>query len=244
MLSVEGLSVRYGQAVALRDVSFTAPSNSVYAVLGANGGGKSSLGMAIAGLQKSGGVIRYEDKEISALSVTKRVGAGIVYVPEGRRVFGNLTTAENLRAGAFSRRRKRMWKQRMEFVLDRVPRLSERLEVKAALLSGGEQQLLAIARALMASPRLLILDEPSLGLAPQAINQVAEFLSDLRREEGLSILLLEQNFAFASRVAEQGVVLHLGAIARQLSREQISDVQGTHDLVLSLEEHGIAEPGG
>jgi branched-chain amino acid transport system ATP-binding protein len=238
MLKVEGLSVRYGQAVALRDVSFEMPSNTVYAVLGANGGGKSSLGLAVAGIQKSTGAVHYGSVDLSGLSVGKRVKAGVVYVPEGRRVFGNLTTAENLRAGAFMTRRDRGWQERKAFILDRVPRLSERLTVKAAMLSGGEQQLLAIARALMAKPSLLILDEPSLGLAPQAIDQVATFLGELRREEGLSILLLEQNFAFASRVADQGIVLHLGEVARELKREQIADAHVTHELVLNIEEHG------
>jgi branched-chain amino acid transport system ATP-binding protein len=241
MLKVDALSVRYGQAIALRDVSFEMPSNTVYAVLGANGGGKSSLGLAVAGIQKSTGSVLYNDVELSNLSVTKRVQAGVVYVPEGRRVFGNLTTAENLRAGAFTTRRNKGWQERQAFILDRVPKLSERLSVKAAMLSGGEQQLLAIARALMAKPSLLILDEPSLGLAPQAIEQVASFLGELRREEGLSILLLEQNFAFASRVADGGTVLHLGEVARELKRDEIADAHVTHDLVLNIEERGTTD---
>jgi branched-chain amino acid transport system ATP-binding protein len=234
MLTVSNLSVRYGQAVALLDLSFEVGERSISAVVGANGAGKSSLGKAVCGLVSAHGSVTFDGQDVSGKKSFDRVAAGMVYVPEGRMVFKQLTVLENLRAGAFTTRRKHDWERRAEEMLDRVPRLRERSKVRAAVLSGGEQQLLAVCRALMPHPKLLVLDEPSLGLAPSAVDLVADFLGQLVEEEQLSLLILEQNVAFASRLATEAIVLDLGHVAAVLDREGISDPGKARQALMSV----------
>lgn len=223
VLDVDSLTVSYGPARAVADATLHLAEREVLAIVGANGAGKSSLGLGIAGLEKATGTIRFLGEDLSGTGSGARVRAGIVYVPEGRRVFPQLSVYENLRAGAFTRRRSGTWKARIDTMFDRVPRLAERRNVAATLLSGGEQQLLAICRALMTEPKMLILDEPSLGLSPRAIDTVAEFLTDLVEAEGLSVILLEQNVSFAGRTAHRGQVMHLSHLTTALSREDMAD---------------------
>lgn len=237
MLTVNDLSVRYGQATALLATSFTVGDRAVSAVIGANGAGKSSLGKAVCGLVPAGGRLVFDDRDLSALPSAERVRAGLVYVPEGRMVFKQLTVLENLRAGAFSCRRQADWRPRAEEMLQRVPQLAERVKVRAAALSGGEQQLLAVCRALMARPRLLVLDEPSLGLSPSAVNLVAEFLKQLVSREELALLILEQNVAFASRLATDALVLDLGQVVMTLDQKAISNPDEARQALMAATGH-------
>jgi branched-chain amino acid transport system ATP-binding protein len=170
------------------------------------------------------------------------VRSGVVYVPEGRRVFPQLPVADNLRAGAFVRRRSSPWQDRLEQIYERVPRLKDREHVKAALLSGGEQQLLAICRALMAFPKVLLLDEPSLGLSPRMIADVVQFLSDLIAHDELTIVIFEQNMAFTAKLAERAWVLNLGRVSTALGKDDLSDPQRARAALLQAE--GLATPAG
>ena len=197
---------------------------SAVAVLGSNGAGKSTLLRAISGtLPLQGGTadagsIEFEGRDIRLTSPAEIVRAGIVQVPEGRRIFGELTVEENLRAGAISVRDGAARRRAYERVIDLFPRLDERRRQRAVLLSGGEQQMLAIGRALMSEPKLLLLDEPSLGLAPQVVARIAEVIGEINRE-GTSVVLVEQNAAMALAVAERAYVLEVGEVdARRLRR--------------------------
>lgn len=221
-LSVRDLEVRFGNAVAVENVSLDLAEGECLAVVGANGAGKSTLGRAVAGLvPPSRGTIDLEGAPVDR-GVVRR---GVVYVPEGRLVFPQLSVEDNLRAGGFVRRRTDDWRVQRDVMFDLLPRLRERREVKAGLLSGGEQQLLAIARALMARPRLLVLDEPSLGLSLSAITTVTSFLDQLRQDTGVTMLLLEQNTAFAARLAERGIVVTLGRVEREgLSQNELAAI--------------------
>jgi branched-chain amino acid transport system ATP-binding protein len=218
MLELAMLRAGYGAADVLHEVSFRVPQGSFCALMGANGAGKSTTLKAVAGLVRPvQGRITYEGESIGALSAAQIVGRGIALVPEGRRVFGPLTVRENLQMGAFTRlfaRRhgeERRVAERLAFVLETFPRLQERLAQEAATLSGGEQQMLAIGRALMSEPRLLLLDEPSMGLAPLVVQQVFEVLRRLQRS-GLTLLVSEQNANAALAHADRGCVIESGRI--------------------------------
>jgi branched-chain amino acid transport system ATP-binding protein len=220
-LQIQGLSVGYGDAVgALRDVSFEVRPGSIVAVLGNNGAGKSTLLRAICGVlpfdggRVQAGSIRFGGRSLSGLGPADVVRAGVVQVPEGRRVFAELTVEENLRAGGLTLPGRRQRRRELEVVWELFPRLRERRTQKAGLLSGGEQQMLAIGRALMAGPQLLLLDEPSLGLAPQVVDRVGEIVQDINAR-GTSIVLVEQNAAMALRVAHEAVVLEAGRVTLQ-----------------------------
>jgi branched-chain amino acid transport system ATP-binding protein len=226
-LEVVNLSVKYGKAVAVVDVSLHVGMGECVAVVGANGAGKSTVGKAVAGLvPAAGGQVTFHGEPVHTDAVRK----GIVYVPEGRMVFPQMTVEDNLKVGAFVRRRERDWREQRTAMYDLVPRLADRSQIKAGLLSGGEQQLLAIARALMARPRMLVLDEPSLGLSPAAIRLVTGFLDQLRADTGVSMLLLEQNTAFAARLADRGMVMTLGEVETEgLSKDDLAAVSVSHD---------------
>ena len=213
MLTVEKLVVRYGPVEAVRGIDLAVKQGEIFALLGANGAGKSSTLAAIAGLVKPvSGTITYGGRPVSGLPPEMLSRAGIGLVPEGRRIFASLTVAENLWLGGASHASTIDQKQRQAEMEDRFPILHERTHQKAGLLSGGEQQMLAIARALMAKPRLLLLDEPSLGLAPQMVEKVFDLITSLRAE-GLTILLVEQNVHLSLAIADHGVVLANGRVA-------------------------------
>ena len=218
MLEVAALQAGYGVSDVLHDLSLTVAQGSFCALIGANGAGKSTTMKAIAGLVRPvRGRIVFEGQAIDHLPAAQIVRRGIALVPEGRRVFGPLTVRENLQMGGFTRffpRRSRTEKPAdasLEFVLDMFPRLRERLEQQAATLSGGEQQMLAIGRALMSEPRLLLLDEPSMGLAPLIVQQVFDVLSRLQGA-GLTVLVSEQNASIALAHADRGYVIESGRI--------------------------------
>ncbi len=212
-LEIKNLTVSYGRMKAVRNVSLTLKQGQVIAVLGANGAGKSSLLRAIIGVEPpSEGSIHIDGVDISTRSTPARVAAGIVLVPENRRILIDQTIHENLLLGATARQDVGDFEADADAVYERFPSLRARKDLAAACLSGGEQQMLAIGRALMARPKLLMLDEPSLGLSPIVVNQMFNLLKDLN-EQGLSILLVEQNTGKALALAHRAYVMEQGAIA-------------------------------
>jgi branched-chain amino acid transport system ATP-binding protein len=210
VLAVRNLSVRYGAVEAVRGLDLTVPESTLVALLGANGAGKTSTLAAIAGLVPvAGGTITFDGQPVTGLSAEMLARRGVGLVPEGRRVFAGLTVAENLMLGGAVHAAPPERRRRLADMEARFPVLAERRHQKAGLLSGGEQQMLAIARALMARPRLLLMDEPSLGLAPQMVERVFDLIAELRAE-GITILLVEQNVPLSLDVADSGVVLANG----------------------------------
>ena len=211
LLEVEDLVVSYGQIQALRGISLEVAEGEVVAMLGANGAGKTTLMRTLSGLVPlREGRIRYQGGDISRLGADRIVRLGITQAPEGRRVFGTLSVVENLVLGAYTRSQEEAAAS-MEQVFELFPRLRERKRQLAGTLSGGEQQMLAIGRALMARPRLLLLDEPSLGLAPLLVKGIFRALREIR-DSGVTILLVEQNARLALRLADRGYVLEVGRI--------------------------------
>lgn len=211
-LEVDGLHVRYGELEAVSDVSFSLAASEVLVILGRNGAGKSSLLKAIAGLIKpTSGRIRLFDRDITTRRTDVRVRRGLTLIPEGRHVFANLTVRENLVLGGFLADGS-SFDSRYDKVLNLFPRVAERLSQRAGSLSGGEQQMLAIARALMAGPSVLLIDEPSLGLAPKVVIEVYEQLEQLKLHN-LTIVLVEQQVQRALALADQAIVMNLGEVA-------------------------------
>jgi branched-chain amino acid transport system ATP-binding protein len=213
MLEVENLHVSYGAIKALHGVSLRVEKGSIVTLIGANGAGKSTTLRALSGLVKPvAGSIRYHGHEISRLPANKVVADGLCHVPEGRMIFSNLTVAENLRMGAYLQRDKKWIADQTDYVFGLFPRLKERESQAAGTLSGGEQQMLAIGRALLSKPKFLMLDEPSLGIAPLLVKTIFERIVEINREQGLTILLVEQNANLALDVSSYGYVLETGKI--------------------------------
>lgn len=212
-LEVGDLSVAYGNVEALHRVSLKVDAGTIVTVIGPNGAGKTTLLSAVMGLRSSRGAVIYRDVDISRRPVEARVAAGLCLVPERRELFGRLRVEDNLLLGAFARISQGMSTLRkdLEEIYQRFPRLAERRRQLAGTLSGGERQMLAVGRALMAKPRLLLLDEPSLGLAPRIVRDVFQIILELKRT-GVSILLVEQNARAALQVADYGYVLETGEI--------------------------------
>ncbi|MEZ4368290.1 MAG: ABC transporter ATP-binding protein [Kofleriaceae bacterium] len=213
LLKVEDLGVHYGGIHALRGVSFEVPQGQVVALIGANGAGKTTTLRAISGMVKaSSGKVTFAGQDVTGRAPHKLVAMGLAHAPEGRGIFANLTVEENLELGAFLRRDRAAVARDRDHALTLLPRLRERLTQNAGTLSGGEQQMLAIARALLSRPRLLLLDEPSLGLAPQLVQTIFGIIRTIAAE-GTTILLVEQNAHMALGVAQHGYVLEVGTIA-------------------------------
>ncbi len=214
MLEVSGLQVAYGAIAALRGVSLTVVAGEIVTVIGSNGAGKSTLLRSLSGLirPKSGSIV-LEGERVGGLSSSQMIGRGLVMVPEGRHVFTDMTISENLDLGAYYRRDAAGVRQDRERVLTLFPILRERLRSTAGRLSGGQQQMVAIGRALMSRPRLLLLDEPSLGLAPALVQQLGGIIRDLNRD-GTTILLVEQNARMALRLAHRAYVIANGLVAQ------------------------------
>lgn len=213
MLEIRGLDVRYGTIGALHGVSFDVPKGSIVTLVGANGAGKSTTLRAISGLVPvfSGSVL-YEGKNIANLAPHKIVARGLAHVPEGRMMFANLSVRENLLMGAYLRCDSSEFPKDLDYIFGIFPRLKEREKQTAGTLSGGEQQMLAIGRALMSRPRCLMLDEPSLGIAPILVRTIFEKIVEVNRELGLTVLLVEQNANLALDVAHRGYVLETGRV--------------------------------
>jgi branched-chain amino acid transport system ATP-binding protein len=213
MLQVTNIDVAYGDVQVLFDVSLDIRPGELVAVIGANGAGKTTLLKTISGILKpSKGAIRFCDQQISRQEPDKTVGAGVVHVPEGRLLFPDMSVRENLRLGAFLVRDKQLIAQREESVFAMFPRLKERESQMAGTLSGGEQQMLAIGRGMMAGPKLLMLDEPSLGLSPKLVQQVFDLTLQINREWGVTVLLVEQNVRRSCEICNRAFVLENGRI--------------------------------
>jgi branched-chain amino acid transport system ATP-binding protein len=213
MIQISGLKVAYGAIKALSGISIKVPQGQIVTLIGANGAGKSTTLRALSGIVKvSGGTIVYNERNITNRPPHEIVAMGISHVPEGRMIFANLTVKENLDMGAYLRKDKNEIKKDLEFVFALFPRLNERLKQMGGTLSGGEQQMLAIARALMAKPKLLLLDEPSLGIAPILVKAIFEKIVEINRELGTTILLVEQNAHLALKIAHYGYVMETGEI--------------------------------
>jgi branched-chain amino acid transport system ATP-binding protein len=215
LLEVESLSVRYGRVHAVRGVSLSVGESEIVAVLGANGAGKSSLLKGILGLARTdGGYVRLHGKRLDSSPPRERIAAGLALVPEGRRIVMSLSVDENLLMGAYLRRDSAGVRTEIEGLYERFPNLGARRHMPASVLSGGEQQMLAIGRGILARPKLMLLDEPSLGLSPLLVQELFRLLGELNRG-GLALLLVEQNTRQALRVSARAYVMELGAIVME-----------------------------
>jgi branched-chain amino acid transport system ATP-binding protein len=216
VLEVKNLTVSYGAIRALQGISLEVKQGDIVTLIGANGAGKTTALRAISGLIKAqSGEVRYDGRDITKLPPHKIVKLGISQVPEGRMVFANLTVLENLMMGAYLQRDKQVIEKEMEHVFGMFPRIKERLSQTAGTLSGGEQQMLAIGRALMSKPKFLMLDEPSLGIAPLLVRTIFEKIIEINQQQGISILLVEQNANRALEISRYGYVLETGRIILQ-----------------------------
>ena len=230
LLTVTNLETYYGPIMAIRGVSFTVPERSIVTILGANGAGKSTILKTVSGvMDPQKGTVTFAGREIQGMDPDRVTRLGISHVPEGREVFPFLSVRENLMMGAYTRRDGARVKEDLELVYDYFPILKGRADQRAGQLSGGEQQMLAISRALMARPRMMLLDEPSLGLAPRLVKDLFEIIVRINREQGVTVLLVEQNANIALHVADYGYVLEVGRIvmadacARLLEKEDIKE---------------------
>jgi branched-chain amino acid transport system ATP-binding protein len=222
MLSVTDLHVSYGAIAALTGISFEIPEGGIVTLVGGNGAGKTTALRTISGLLRgSSGQVRFRGEDITALPPHRIVARGLCHVPEGRMIFSNLTVDENLAMGAYLQRDAERTARNREYTFSIFPRLKERLHQTAGTLSGGEQQMLAIGRALMGNPRFLMLDEPSLGIAPRLISTIFEKIVEINRTQGITILLVEQNANLALEVSSHAYVLETGRIVMQGESRQL-----------------------
>jgi branched-chain amino acid transport system ATP-binding protein len=220
VLQVKNLTVNYGVIGALHEVSLSIQRGDIVTLIGANGAGKTTTLRAISGLAKAaGGEVLHEGENITNVPAHRLVARGLAHIPEGRMIFANLTVMENLRMGAYLRRDD--FAPELDYVFTVFPRLKERAQQVGGTLSGGEQQMLAIARALMSKPKFLMLDEPSLGIAPLLVKTIFEKIVEINREQGISILLVEQNANLALEISKFGYVLETGRIILQDTAEQL-----------------------
>jgi len=230
-LEVEGLTVSYGGIAAVKGISLYVEPGEIVAILGANGAGKTSTMKALVRLVKSGGAVKIFGRDVAALQTHEVAALGVALVPEGRAIFGNLSVEENLQLGAYLKREKTGMAKRFEQVVTLFPRLKERLAQNAGTLSGGEQQMLAIGRAMMSEPKLLLLDEPSLGLAPKLTLEIFAAIRDIAKN-GLTILLVEQNTRLALETAQRAYVLVSGEVALSGDAKALRDDTRVKDAYL------------
>ena len=221
LLRVEAITVHYEKAKALDGVSFRMDEGSVVSIIGSNGAGKSTIFKALSGLKSlTSGEIWFLDKRIDGMEIHDIVRLGLIHLPEGRRLFSNLSVLSNLKLGAYFRNDKAGVRKDLEEVFELFPRLKERLGQKAGTMSGGEQQMLAIGRALMGRPKLLLMDEPSLGLAPILVEELAPVIRKIN-QLGVGVILVEQNVPLAFKVADRGYVLQVGRIVQEGTRDEL-----------------------
>ncbi len=226
MLKIDNLNVFFGGIHALKGITFDVPIGKVITLIGANGAGKSTTLRTICGLIKpQGGQIKFSNNEINNIPTDKIVKKGIALIPEGRKIFPNLTVQENLSLGAFARTDKQEIEKDLEWVYELFPRIKERLWQKGGTLSGGEQQMLAISRGLMSRPKLLMMDEPSLGLAPLLVKEIFDIIQKIH-EDGITVLLVEQNAFAALKIADYAYVLETGKVVLQGTGEELLQDKG------------------
>ncbi|MBE1285082.1 MAG: ATP-binding cassette domain-containing protein [Rhodobacteraceae bacterium] len=223
LLEMKNIAVNYGKINAIRDISISVPAGKIVTIIGANGAGKTTTLRAMSGMMPiASGEITFEGHRIDHLPAHKIVANGIAHVPEGRRIFPDMTVEENLRTGAFLRKDTDVIENDLEDVFKRFPRLRERRTQLAKTMSGGEQQMLAIGRALMSRPRLLLMDEPSMGLAPVIVEEIAQIVEEIN-EQGLSVVLVEQNAELALELADYAYVLETGNSALEGPANELHD---------------------
>jgi branched-chain amino acid transport system ATP-binding protein len=235
MLKIKNISTFYGNIQALKDISIDVAEGEIITLIGANGAGKSTTLMSLCGIVPiKSGSIEFEGKDISSLSPDKIVSLGISQVPEGRRIFPLLSVKENLDMGAFLRNDTEEIKKDIDYIYELFPRLEERKNQQGGTLSGGEQQMLAISRALMARPRLLLLDEPSLGLAPLIVQQIFDIIKKINKENNTTIFLVEQNANMALKIAHRGYVLETGRISMSDDADKLLSNEGVKKAYLGI----------
>lgn len=233
ILEVKDLEVCYGVIQAIKGISFEVNQGEIIALIGANGAGKTTTLQTITGLIPSkAGTITYEGNNITKIPGYKLVGMGIAHVPEGRRVFAELSVLQNLKLGAYTRNDKNEMEATLKEIYARFPRLEERKNQMAGTLSGGEQQMLAMGRAIMAKPKLLLLDEPSMGLAPIVVNDIFATIRKLNHEKGVTIVLIEQNARLALKTADRAYVIETGAVQLSGDAKQLASNPRVRDLYL------------
>ena len=240
LLTVSNVETYYGPIMALRGVSFAVPAGAIVTILGANGAGKTTILKTVSGvMDPQKGTITLAGRQIQGLDPDRVARLGLSHVPEGREVFPFLTVRENLRMGAYTRRDADGVARDLEMVAEYFPVLAARAEQRAGSLSGGEQQMLAIARALMARPKVMLLDEPSLGLAPKLVKDIFEIIRRINRERGVTVLLVEQNANIALHTADYGYVLELGRIVMEDACDRLLEKDDIREFYLGLKESSV-----
>jgi len=240
LLTVSNVETFYGPIMALRGVSFRVPAGAIVTILGANGAGKTTILKTVSGvMDPQKGTVLLEGRPIQGLDPDRVARLGLSHVPEGREVFPFLSVRENLRMGAYNRKDTDGVARDLEMVNEYFPVLRARAEQRAGQLSGGEQQMLAIARALMARPKVMLLDEPSLGLAPKLVKDIFEIIRRINREHGVTVLLVEQNANVALHTADYGYVLELGRIVMEDTCERLLDQDDIREFYLGLKESSV-----
>jgi branched-chain amino acid transport system ATP-binding protein len=240
LLTVSNVETFYGPIMALRGVSFRVPAGAIVTILGANGAGKTTILKTVSGvMDPQKGSVLFEGRPIQGLDPDRVARLGLSHVPEGREVFPFLSVRENLRMGAYNRKDTDGVARDLEMVNEYFPVLRARAEQRAGQLSGGEQQMLAIARALMARPKVMLLDEPSLGLAPKLVKDIFEIIRRINREHGVTVLLVEQNANVALHTADYGYVLELGRIVMEDTCERLLDKDDIREFYLGLKESSV-----
>ena len=240
LLAVSNIETFYGPIMAIRGVSFSVSQGSIVTILGANGAGKTTILKTVSGvMDPQKGTVVFDGREVQRMDPDRVVRLGLSHVPEGREVFPFLTVRENLRMGAYTRTDADGVARDLDMVFDYFPVLRERAEQRAGHLSGGEQQMLAISRALMARPKMMLLDEPSLGLSPRLVKEIFEIIQRINREQGVTVLLVEQNANVALHTADYGYVLELGRIVMEDTCARLLDKEDIKEFYLGMKEGSV-----
>ena len=240
LLTVSNVETAYGPILAIRGVSFAVPAGSIVTILGANGAGKTTILKTVSGvMDPQKGTVVFNGREIQRMDPDQVVRLGLSHVPEGREVFPFLSVRENLRMGAYTRTDTDGVARDLEMVHEYFPVLRARAEQRAGALSGGEQQMLAISRALMARPKMMLLDEPSLGLAPKLVKEIFEIIVRINREQGVTVLLVEQNANMALHIADYGYVLEVGRIVMEDSCARLLEKEDIKEFYLGMKELSV-----
>jgi len=240
LLTVSNVETAYGPILAIRGVSFAVPAGSIVTILGANGAGKTTILKTVSGvMDPQKGTVVFNGREIQRMDPDQVVRLGLSHVPEGREVFPFLSVRENLRMGAYTRSDAAEVARDLEMVHEYFPVLKARAEQRAGALSGGEQQMLAISRALMARPKMMLLDEPSLGLAPKLVKEIFEIIVRINREQGVTVLLVEQNANMALHIADYGYVLEVGRIVMEDTSARLLEKEDIKEFYLGMKERSV-----